>query len=150
MSQNKRRFSEIQIRFFAACIVIALEYIHSMNVLHRDVKPENIVLDQQGYLYLTDFGVARRWVENNSKDTSGTPGYLAPEVLMKQNHNKQVDYYALGVVLYELIIGVVSLILSSVLMQERLAQTYCSKCQMGKLTSTLMISKEDMVMISWT
>ncbi len=73
------------------------------------MKPENIVLDQKGYLYLTDFGVARRWVENNSKDTSGTPSYLAPEVLLKENHGKPVDYYALGVLLYELVIGVVDL-----------------------------------------
>lgn len=54
-----------------------------MGVLHRDVKPENLVFDKRGYLYLTDFGIARYWESENGKENSGTPGYMAPEVMFK-------------------------------------------------------------------
>lgn len=100
-----RRFTEEQSKFMAVCIIIGLEYIHSLNILHRDLKPENLVLDSRGYLRITDFGVARVYTQNNSKDTSGTPGYMAPEVLCRNNHTISVDYFALGVILYELMLG---------------------------------------------
>lgn len=66
-----------------ACLVLSLEYIHKKRVIHRDVKPENLVFDHRGYLYLADFGISRikQSKKNNSKDNSGTPGYMAPEVL---------------------------------------------------------------------
>lgn len=59
-----------------ACVISALESIHSTGIIHRDVKPENLVFDDKGYLHLTDFGIARIWNPNNSQDTSGTPGYM--------------------------------------------------------------------------
>ena len=65
----------------------ALDYIHINGVIHRDLKPENLVLDSAGYVRITDFGVARAWRPNNSEDTSGTPGYMAPEVMCRQNHS---------------------------------------------------------------
>jgi len=95
----------INVEFFAGCILASLEYIHSQQIIHRDVKPENLVFDSKGYLYLTDFGISRVYTPNNAKDTSGTPGYLAPEVLARRNHSYGVDYYALGVILYELALG---------------------------------------------
>jgi len=64
------------IEFLIACIVSALEYIHTKGIIHRDVKPENLIFDSNGYLRLTDFGIARIWSPNNSHDTSGTPGYM--------------------------------------------------------------------------
>jgi serine/threonine protein kinase len=84
-----------------ANLIIALEYVHNQGVVHRDIKPENIVLDSNGYLRLTDFGVARIWTPDNGNETSGTPGYMAPEVMLRQAHGVAVDYYALGVICYE-------------------------------------------------
>jgi serine/threonine protein kinase len=72
------------------------------------VKPENLVLDKNGYVYLTDFGISRVHSLQNAKDTSGTPAYLAPEVMQKSNHSYTVDYYALGVIVYEMAAGKVA------------------------------------------
>lgn len=100
-----RRFSEEQVKFFAACIVHGLEYVHDKNIIHRDIKPENLVFDNKGYIRLTDFGIARVFTRDNAKDTSGTPGYMAPEVMCRQNHGVAVDYFALGVICYECMFG---------------------------------------------
>lgn len=100
-----RRFKEVQTRFFVACIMLSLEYLHNHNILHRDLKPENLVLDEKGYVRLTDLGIARIWKSENSQDTSGTPGYMAPEVMCRQNHGIGVDYFALGVIAYEFMMG---------------------------------------------
>lgn len=102
---KKRRFSEEQTRFFVACIVQGLEYLHMNGCLHRDIKPENLVLDHKGYVRITDLGIARVWRPENSSDTSGTPGYMAPEVMCRQNHGVAVDYFALGVMAYEFMMG---------------------------------------------
>lgn len=82
-----------------------LEYLHSNTIIHRDIKPENLVFDNKGYLRITDLGIARIWKPENKNDTSGTPGYMAPEVMCRQNHAVSVDYYALGVIIYECMIG---------------------------------------------
>lgn len=103
---RKRHFSEDQTRFFAGCILLGLEFLHTNGVVHRDIKPENLVFDNKGYLSITDFGIARIWVPENAKDTSGTPGYMAPEVMCRQNHGVAVDYFALGVIIYEIMFGV--------------------------------------------
>ena len=100
-----RIFPEVHSKFFIACLLTGLEYLHSNNILHRDLKPENLVFDQNGYLHITDFGVARVLHENNKNETSGTPGYMAPEILFHKNHSKPVDYFAIGVITYELMMG---------------------------------------------
>lgn len=100
-----RRFSEEQTRFFIACIIHSLDYIHNKSVLHRDIKPENLVFDERGYLRVTDFGIARIWNPDNAKETSGTPGYMAPEVMCRQNHGVAVDYFAVGVIAFECMMG---------------------------------------------
>ena len=102
--------------FFVACIVTALQYIHTKGVIHRDVKPENLVFDSNGYLHLTDFGIARVWSPNNAQDTSGTPGYMgrsmpppiAPEVMCRNPHGVAADYFAVGVIAYECMLGKVN------------------------------------------
>lgn len=96
-----RRFTELQTKFFAANIILGLEYLHNNSIIHRDIKPENLVFDNEGYLRVTDFGIARIWNPENKKDTSGTPGYMAPEVMCRQNHGVAVDYFALGVIVFE-------------------------------------------------
>ena len=102
------------IEFIIACIIVGLEYLHLNGVLHRDIKPENLVMDESGYVRITDLGIARVWVPENSQDTSGTPGYMgivsllttiAPEVMCRYNHGIAVDYFALGVIAYELMMG---------------------------------------------
>jgi serine/threonine protein kinase len=84
---------------------MALEQVHSAGIVHRDVKPENLVFDNMGYLRLTDFGVACRYKQDNSSETSGTPGYMAPEVMCRKNHGPCADYFAVGVIAYECMLG---------------------------------------------
>lgn len=84
---------------------MGLEYIHSNKIIHHDIKPENLLLDDQGYIKISDFGIAKEFNINNERDTSGTPGYIAPEVLFSQKHSYLVDYYALGVLGYEFMLG---------------------------------------------
>ena len=98
-------FTEDQTKFFVACIIHSLCFIHQKIIIHRDIKPENLVFDHKGYLKITDFGIARQWTMDNSKETSGTPGYMAPEVMCKQNHGVAVDFYAVGVIAYECMLG---------------------------------------------
>lgn len=74
-------------------------------IIHRDVKPENLVFDKRGYLRLTDLGIARIWKPENSGDTSGTPGYMAPEVMCRTSHGVSADYYAVGIIVYECMFG---------------------------------------------
>jgi serine/threonine protein kinase len=74
-------------------------------MIHRDIKPENLVLDDKGYLSVTDFGIAKMYEKINSSETSGTPGYMSPEVLCAQNHSFVVDYFAVGILGYEFMTG---------------------------------------------
>ena len=100
-----KKFTESQSKFFCANVILGLEYIHKNNIIHRDIKPENLVLDSNGYLAITDFGVAIKNNKNNSSETSGTPGYMAPEVLCSLNHSIFVDFYAVGVMAFEFLNG---------------------------------------------
>ena len=102
---RKRKFSEEVTKFYIACLLHALESVHGANIIHRDIKPENLVFDNQGYLRLTDFGVARFFTPENSNETSGTPGYMAPEVMCRKNHGLVSDIFAVGVIAYECMQG---------------------------------------------
>lgn len=99
------KFSEHEIKFIIACLLQSLEYLHSRHILHKDIKPENIIYDSRGYAFLTDFGTSTIWKVENFSETSGTPGYMAPEVICRQNHSFVSDYFALGVIIFENIMG---------------------------------------------
>jgi serine/threonine protein kinase len=99
-------FTENETKFIAACITLSLNYIHEKNVIHRDLKPENLVFGADGYLHLTDFGIAMEYHKGQDVvSASGTPGYMAPEAIINKPHDFCVDYFALGVIIYELMIG---------------------------------------------
>ena len=102
---HKKTFSEQETKFFITNMILSLEYIHSKNIIHRDIKPENLVLESNGYLRITDFGVAKINEKDNSSETSGTPGYMAPEVILVLNHTFVSDFFALGVIGYEFMLG---------------------------------------------
>ena len=99
-------FPENQSKFLIACLVLGIEAIHANDIIHRDIKPENLVLDCKGYLKITDFGIAKKKDNQNLSENSGTPGYMAPEVMNYQNHSFTADYYAIGIICYELMMGV--------------------------------------------
>jgi len=103
--QLQTRFSESQVKHLATQIVLAIGYLHkSLNVIYRDLKPENIILDSQGYLKLTDFGLSKQAQESNT--FCGTPEYVSPEMLDGTGHDKTVDWWALGILIYELLSGI--------------------------------------------
>ncbi|KAJ2669591.1 cAMP-dependent protein kinase catalytic subunit [Coemansia sp. RSA 1085] len=98
------RFPDDVARFYAAEIVLALDYLHSMKIIWRDTKPENILLDAAGHVKLTDFGFAKR-VEERTWTLCGTPEYLAPEIIQSKGHGKAVDWWALGILIFEMLAG---------------------------------------------
>merc|ERR1711904_287604 len=101
------RFSEGRCRFYASELLLAIQYMHSLNIIYRDLKPENVLLDAQGHAKLTDFGLSKEGIEDNfsAKSMCGTPEYLAPEIIEKRGHGKAVDWYSLGALMYEMLTG---------------------------------------------
>lgn len=81
--------------FYAAEIVSALEYLHSLQIVYRDLKPENLLINRDGHLKITDFGFAKK-LRDRTWTLCGTPEYIAPEIIQSKGHNKAVDWWALG------------------------------------------------------
>ena len=104
----EKKFSEARARLYLCEIVLAIEELHSHDIIYRDLKPDNIVLDAEGHAVLTDFGLSKVGVDSNYKAKSfcGSIAYLAPEVINRNGHGKAVDWYLLGVVFYEMIVGI--------------------------------------------
>eukprot|EP00039_Didymoeca_costata_P006372 m.89610 g.89610 ORF g.89610 m.89610 type:complete len:715 (-) comp13231_c0_seq2:127-2271(-) len=102
--RKKQRFPEEHIRFYGKEIGLALEYLHSKNIIYRDLKPENILLDMHGHLKLTDFGFAKT-VEHHAWTVCGTPEYMAPEIILGKGYTLVVDWWAYGILLYEMAVG---------------------------------------------
>ncbi|XP_046384338.1 serine/threonine-protein kinase Sgk1-like [Ischnura elegans] len=106
--QRERVFSEPRSKFYASEIASALGYLHSRGVIYRDLKPENLLLDAEGHVILTDFGLCKEGLSHCCDTTStfcGTPEYLAPEIIQKQPYDLSVDWWSLGAVVYEMLHG---------------------------------------------
>ncbi|KAG7826718.1 hypothetical protein KL920_005320 [Ogataea angusta] len=103
--QKARRFPLIRAKFYICELLSAVENLHSMNIIYRDLKPENILLDYQGHIALCDFGLCKINMQLDQKTNTfcGTPEYLAPELLMGKGYTRVVDFWTLGVLLYEML-----------------------------------------------
>ncbi|ESK88678.1 agc akt protein kinase [Moniliophthora roreri MCA 2997] len=105
--QREGKFDQDRSRFYAAELLLALEHLHGFNVVYRDLKPENILLDYTGHIALCDFGLCKLNMSETEKTNTfcGTPEYIAPELLESQGYTKTVDWWTLGVLLYEMMTG---------------------------------------------
>jgi cGMP-dependent protein kinase 1 len=98
--------SEYDVCFYVSCLIVILEYLHEREIIYRDLKPENIRIDEEGYPKLIDFG-SSRFLDDRSYTIIGTPHYMAPEMITGKGYSYSVDYWSLGIVLYELLFGFV-------------------------------------------
>ena len=106
--QLQTRFSEEKAKFYLCEVILALGELHKKDIIFRDLKPDNVVIDKEGHAMLTDFGLSREGVYDTkiAKSFCGSIAYLAPEMLSRTGHGKAVDWYLLGVLFYEMLVGI--------------------------------------------
>ena len=106
--QREKKLTEDVARIYAAEVLLALEDLHRRNIIFRDLKPENVVFDADGHAMLTDFGLSKEGIEDNesAKSFCGSVAYLAPEIIKKSGHGKSIDWYLLGLLTYEMLVGI--------------------------------------------
>ena len=105
--RKARQFPENRVKFYSLTVALALGHLHTKQIVYRDLKPENILMDEDGYLSVTDFGLAKILKDDEvTQSFCGTPEYMAPEILKKSGHTYEVDWWSVGVLLYEMVIGV--------------------------------------------
>lgn len=104
--QKEGHFPEERARLYAAMLILALDYLHGQHVIYRDLKPENVLIDMTGFLKLADFGLCKN-VGPDGRTTSfcGTPEYIVPEVLLRRPYSFEIDWWALGALLFEMLVG---------------------------------------------
>ncbi|VFV33975.1 cgmp-dependent protein kinase 2 [Lynx pardinus] len=104
--RDRGSFDEPTSKFCVACVTEAFDYLHRLGIIYRDLKPENLILDAEGYLKLVDFGFAKKIGSGQKTWTfCGTPEYVAPEVILNKGHDFSVDFWSLGILVYELLTG---------------------------------------------
>ncbi|KAJ8662271.1 hypothetical protein O0I10_001964 [Lichtheimia ornata] len=101
----EQMFSERVARFYIAELVLALDHLHTLGIVYRDLKPENCLLDAEGHVLLTDFGLSKVSVDGKANTFCGTAEYMAPEVLMELHYDKSVDWWTLGILMFEMLTG---------------------------------------------
>ncbi len=103
---NFKRFPEHLAKFYFIEILLGLEYLHNLDIVYRDIKPENILIDIEGHVKIADFGLAKI-IPRREKSYSfcGSSEYMCPEMLLARGHDKQLDYYCMGALLYEMLTG---------------------------------------------
>lgn len=106
--RDRESFTETQAKYIIAELCSIIGFMHSKNILYRDIKPENIVLEKTGHVRLADFGFAIERLKFDSRENSfvGTPEYMAPELIDEKNYGRGIDWWACGILLYELIFGI--------------------------------------------
>ena len=105
--EKKQAFPEDTVKFYAAQIVLAIGELHSTGIVHRDLKLENVMIDDKGFVKVIDYGLAKK-LDSNQKTLShvGTAEYKGPEMLMKRGHDKRIDWWTVGILTYEMRFGV--------------------------------------------
>uniref|UniRef100_A0AAQ5ZCC6 Protein kinase domain-containing protein n=1 Tax=Amphiprion ocellaris TaxID=80972 RepID=A0AAQ5ZCC6_AMPOC len=100
-------FTEAQTRFYSACVLLGLEFLHLNKIIYRDLKLDNLLMDADGFVKITDFGLCKEGMGHGDRTSTfcGTPEFLAPEVLTDDNYTRAVDWWGMGVLIYEMLVG---------------------------------------------